>query len=1705
MLVVLDTSGSMTGVPGGQFANSTEAGVDCDNGENCRPGGVEGRCQSWGRICQADADCRTPICEKDGVTQCAVTDDCPQDPGTCSLPTTNCTIGTLTSTVTETGTGTETAIVTNTTTSTVTTTLSGTETVTNTATSTHTQTGTNTNTVTNTRTGTTTETITHNTTTRTQTQWKWVTETKSYTYTDRVTSTLTSTSTEYGTATARVTVTGTVTATNTAYIETSSQHWTRTRTTTRYYEGEGTAISTSLVTATYKGTNTRAFTATGTVTGTLHLENTDIAVVYIPAGWWRSTVSKVGTSIVPATVTGTTTGTDDRWVSWTYTGIDSDTYTQRETITRTYTWTDAGWDRITETLTVTTTKTESQTQTSTGTQTYTDTQTLTGTQTITSTESGTATQSMSGTGTATDTQTATSTDTVTQSQTATVTQTSLGSIDCTVSQASCTKAEDCPAPASSVCATTGTPCAGDGDCLSVGKCKYSGVVCPNPGGACADVSVCAATPSTICSTAADCPPLSGTGTCTLGGTPAGGCTANNDCPSYKRCNFTNDSCALDTDCPQPSSGTCSGSGSSCSRYRQCPYGQTCIYPSQTCAGTDNVCSLPQDTCVPKSDNSCDAATNTCGTPTNTCILPPANVCLQPVSGTDTCIESANGPPGPLRMCILGQTVCRNNVDCKLSGDACGPATSRAVIAKRAISTVVQNNYKLLNFGLMTFYQDGYFPYFLNTSGNTGQVTLFQSYDKLTSARCWDRHWGPTSSCRINGNNMTRRETPNSRYRVRTAESTWIDVDADYCGRTCDLPGDLGLGYYQGSYYQYVATTGGNSTTMLERPTYDGSSITVGEQNYSYYQPLTNYYSGGKAPPLDFPECGSSCSAVCGGRWDPQLAPFLDTSDDVVAAQAAADAITRAMAPAATGGLLTYWGTPTGCTLKNDKVATIRTSAYDYMSAVKNGNPAEGILPDPLACRDNYVLLITDGDANGPGDNNCASSHCAQTNPQAAGCQCKAVLAAYSLRMNLGVRTFVVGFSGDVSAGSARTTNDNIARAGGTDAGSDGVAPFAFLAQNEDQLNNALQLVIYDAAKGSYSTAPTSTSAGTQQATTVAEGRYALDSRMDFPEWRGHLMAWDLAGDEPVLAWDAYQKLLTANWWERRIYTWNGTQMVKFAVDPATYAVTNRAELSALGLGATPADAERVARWLMGDPTFGNPAILGAIVNSTPIDVASPGDLPEPGGHTFFLEHQHRPHLIYVGSSDGLLHAFFLVDTTVGGVTYSAGSEAFAFLAPDMMEVVRKQYAQGGQRPDPYQHVFGIADSPKAKSMCVANCSDDATAVWKTLLIMPEGYGGGHTFMLDVTEPFGAAGLADPPINVQWHTGYGSSASTYAELLGNTISLPAYFFNRTTSMDDYRIGFTSGYPVTEGSSTQGRSLVTASAITGNIITQHALAPAATCGQEYVALTDFATARDFARGQDNKLVSGYFGDTSGQLFRYTLGGGTSVAQALTCNHPLHFAPTVVQLDRDSYTSSFAHDIFPVQVTNSNLDFDTESLPPSKMVFWKEEAVIDVNGNITGVVKDPTWGSGGTITLTVGNDSEICGVTERDEAGVVTCKTSMPLGARPTSTPLGILLADGSGFEVFTMWYVPHPNGCSRGETYFTSHRIYGNGSVSQGVGAVVANEPVTSPVVLRGRVFLFGASGAMEITDLLPTGVTPGRAIPPNGGTGDFRRLNWIEVE
>jgi len=51
-----------------------------------------------------------------------------------------------------------------------------------------------------------------------------------------------------------------------------------------------------------------------------------------------------------------------------------------------------------------------------------------------------------------------------------------------------------------------------------------------------------------------------------------------------------------------------------------------------------------------------------------------------------------------------------------------------------------------------------------------------------------------------------------------------------------------------------------------------------------------------------------------------------------------------------------------------------------------------------------------------------------------------------------------------------------------------------------------------------------------------------------------------------------------------------------------------------------------------------------------------------------------------------------------------------------------------------------------------------------------------------------------------------------------------------------------------------------------------------------------------------------------------------------------------------------------------------------------------------------------------------------------------------------------------------------------------------------------VVMHGKILLFGAGGAYDITALSPSTVSAGLAIPPNqnANNNEFLRYNWTEV-
>src|SRR2546423_11226458 len=151
-----------------------------------------------------------------------------------------------------------------------------------------------------------------------------------------------------------------------------------------------------------------------------------------------------------------------------------------------------------------------------------------------------------------------------------------------------------------------------------------------------------------------------------------------------------------------------------------------------------------------------------------------------------------------------------------------------------------------------------------------------------------------------------------------------------------------------------------------------------------------------------------CNATMGGRADSTVAPFMDTTNDAVKAKAMANAIMAKMDKTNLGGLAAEGFTPTGCTLSfnGNSAASYTNNALSYMQKVKS--------TDTMACRNNYVLLVTDGNPTRTYDSNCNdAATCGAADPTAAGCTCWAVKAAQQLKAN-GIKTYVIGFSNSVS-------------------------------------------------------------------------------------------------------------------------------------------------------------------------------------------------------------------------------------------------------------------------------------------------------------------------------------------------------------------------------------------------------------------------------------------------------------------------------------------------------------------------------------------------------------------------------------------------------------------------------------------------------------------------------------------------------------------
>jgi hypothetical protein len=923
----------------------------------------------------------------------------------------------------------------------------------------------------------------------------------------------------------------------------------------------------------------------------------------------------------------------------------------------------------------------------------------------------------------------------------------------------------------------------------------------------------------------------------------------------------------------------------------------------------------------------------------------------------------------------------------------------------------------------------------------------------------------------------------------------------------------------------------------------------------------------------------TCSASNGAQWDHNVVPMANdtsfgTNTSLKATQKALMNAARLEKASFGGFYATGHIEPVACALKNDGTNGSNDELHSvdgYMSLVKSR--------DGAACWENHVLLVVDGLPRGPGDVavggvNCGAVACSYaSNPSLSGCSCPAVLKARALASG-GVNVHVIAASTDLASSNsyAAATLNNIAQAGSARTGSTNIPRYA---ASEDELYYWLNYEMKEALRVTVATTPASAANGIQSLEGLTAGNMLFQTTVELPEWRGDLVGFNIGTQtDPntpyttTALWNAATKNVfkvvpgsppSADeqqlWKQRRVFFSDGSghvQQIKVNNDSdGTIDSGTENALFGLGMGEDPNEAGRIVQWMLGiiDPTDTiehkplNPAVMGSVLNSMPIDVGPPGPNSMPGGNHFWYAHANRPELVYLGSDDGMLHAFYAVDCAEG----KAGMEAFAFIPRDMIPVIAKLYAQGGQRYSPNDHVWGLAGSPKVKNLCIEHCSvtgpscsdqpysiydDSVCPKWKTVLIMSEGPGGNHPFALDITDPFASGSPTLTDASLLWHVPYKGAAGISISDLGETDSVPAFTYRQTVDQNDYRVLMASGYPYPSGSSTTTK-LVEATAFagatpstTGGATISGSGSCTGTTGQEFAVLADVAVARDYTKNGNQNMLAGYAADTWGTVHQYAPAYSPALHDIITlgCQHPLHFSPAVVQLNRNDQSLTADTSIFLAQVSNSILDpitvaYSAGTFPASKLVVAKLTTI----GNNPPAL-DPTFGTSGLIQLSADASSatnKLCGVATTIKTSVATdCGAGgswLPNNARPTGTPVAVLLTGGTGFQgfqLFTTWYTPPaanwdncPGSSTNGNSYITLHEFHADGTWAQIAGVPIQHQYVTGVQFVGTTLFITGGDGTNPQTpQTFNLGQAFSIASPQGlGGTAGerFVRTDWTE--
>jgi type IV pilus assembly protein PilY1 len=459
-----------------------------------------------------------------------------------------------------------------------------------------------------------------------------------------------------------------------------------------------------------------------------------------------------------------------------------------------------------------------------------------------------------------------------------------------------------------------------------------------------------------------------------------------------------------------------------------------------------------------------------------------------------------------------------------------------------------------------------------------------------------------------------------------------------------------------------------------------------------------------------------------------------------------------------------------------------------------------------------------------------------------------------------------------------------------DPGEDNISGYAFIAQNESQLNAAIStirnFIINLIAQSTSYVAPVVPISQYQSTSSESSMYLGMFEPTTNTMWNGNIKKYGIAttatstisvGDvldengnlaiEPnssaikptaesywststdggqVTAGGVGALIQASNLNARNIYTYLGTN-TDLTTSSNQFSTSNTAITPALLGVSTTTAVQNIINFVHGwdvwswnttgnaGPGYARNWILGAFIHSKPMVI-----------------HYGSQDVIYAGSNDGMLHAF----------DNATGNELWAFIPPDLLPNLNNF-----SNSLTSLQIF-VDGSPTAYVTSTYNSNGSVKSVTQAILVFGERRGGNTYTALDVTSPSDPKFLwSISPTQIRQQTT--TIASTAYQEMGQSWSTPILAQIKNAGATKWVVFIGGGYDATHedttpaGTDTSGRAVYVVDVLTGNLIWSYSHANDS--NMKYCIPSDITAISSNGDGFIERL---YVGDVGGEMWRFNL---------------------------------------------------------------------------------------------------------------------------------------------------------------------------------------------------------------------------------------------